>query len=140
MHKGPESNPRSCQSGSGGRRVPAKDCFWRPGVGREGGAGAPPLDGDVWAVAVPGRLPGSGWGTTKLPSGKSPCHCLAPLPSAPGESHFPTRVLGKKMNRVVKQRICIRLQESLGVCKGQNSRRQLAELLGTLPRIGALLP
>lgn len=59
------------------------------GVGREGGSEHPIWTVMFLAVDVPGRLPGSGSGTTKLPSGKSPGHCLAPFAQRPRREQFP---------------------------------------------------
>lgn len=78
MHKGPEFNPRSCQSASRCRSTHAKNCFLDADRrGRAGRSERPYLDRDVLAVG--------GSGTTKLPSGKSPCRPSCPLCPAPQE-------------------------------------------------------
>ena len=78
-------------------------------LGRARDAGHLALDCDVLAVDIKGRLPGSDSGTTKRPSGKSPCPRLTPIAQHPGVSDFPICGLRKKMKRVAKWNTCIHL-------------------------------
>lgn len=72
MHKGPEFNPQSCQSGSRQNAPMQRIASGSRRRGWVGGSERPCLDRDVLVVDVLGRLTGCGLGTTKLPSGKPP--------------------------------------------------------------------